>query len=166
MQLGDSAEGPLGNKPVEGHAGSPDAVSSFVSAGSAESAAASAPMAVEREVFTRIHPIQLAETAAVKANERKWGDQTGDGLFPSCPLRRVRRQAHMNENGQLVPDDGIEIRGARAVLSVGCARRFRRYRSFHIRTPVHRAAKGFTHRRRLTVFVLNHRRPVSTGHCL
>ena len=42
-----------------------------------------------------------------------------------CPVpRSLRRQAHVNENSQMISDERVEIRRAREILVVGCVRRF------------------------------------------
>src|ERR1700752_1438376 len=89
-----------------------------------------------------------------------------DLLVPACRScsGTDRRQAHMNGDGQMIPDDGVEIGWTGVVLLVGCARRFGKWWSHEKRPRALAAAIGFTRGRHLTVLVLNHRRPVGADH--
>jgi hypothetical protein len=90
-----------------------------------------------------------------------------DELVVGCHGRcgTGRRQTYANENRETLPNDGVEVGGARVVLCIGGVRRFGKRRGLEIRSAALRAAIAFTDAGRgLAVLILNHGWPVSADH--
>src|SRR5664279_634522 len=92
-------------------------------------------------------------------------------LLRLVPARRLfsgglRRQMHVKEYGQMVSCDGVVILRARVVLSNAFTERCGNVMSFQKGARALGALIGFTWVSRLTLFILNHGRPVGTDYSL